>query len=293
MKPAGIDHVVLTVRDLEASAVFYTRVLNMERRIFGEGRVALHAGRFKLNLHQAGDEGILLVAESVKPGSLDICFVTKASPDETMAHLRREGIDIIAGPVIRSGARGSMTSLYFRDPDGNLIEVSSYPSDGQLEIPGSHEDRREQTMQPRRVNVFFYGSYIDEGVLSEHGFEPDDVRLAELRGYDVRIDPLTRLVQDADHSVFGILCRATHAELDALYASPWMKAYLPEPIIVTLADGTTMPALTYLPDGPVISATQPPGYVEGILAAGLAHGFPEWYLHRLATFRTADAGSPE
>lgn len=118
---------MLTVRDVETSAAFYSRVLRMERRTFGEGRVALHAGRFKLNLHPAGSAEIRLVASRVQPGSLDICFVTTTSPAVAWEHLREEGIDIIAGPVTRSGARGPMTSFYFRDPDGNLIEVSSYP----------------------------------------------------------------------------------------------------------------------------------------------------------------------
>jgi catechol 2,3-dioxygenase-like lactoylglutathione lyase family enzyme len=124
MKVDRIDHVVLTVADLERTIDFYCGVLGMRAVSFGEGRRALVFGDQKLNLHQAGRE-FEPKARRPAPGAIDICFTTDVPLDEVAAHLRAEGVAIELGPVDKVGARRALRSLYFRDPDGNLVEVSN------------------------------------------------------------------------------------------------------------------------------------------------------------------------
>jgi catechol 2,3-dioxygenase-like lactoylglutathione lyase family enzyme len=125
MKIDTIDHVVFTVKDINATCDFYTKVLGMEVVTFGEGRKALAFGSQKINLQQSGRESTL-IAEKPTPGSADICFVTSVPVSEVIAHLTSCGVRLIGGPVERDGARGKMVSVYFRDPDLNLVEVSNY-----------------------------------------------------------------------------------------------------------------------------------------------------------------------
>jgi catechol 2,3-dioxygenase-like lactoylglutathione lyase family enzyme len=120
-----LDHFVLTVRDVEATCRFYARVLGMESRAFGDGRQALHFGAAKINLHQQGREFEPKAARPVA-GSADICLIAATPLAQVTEHLQACGVDIIEGPVRRTGALGAMQSVYFRDPDGNLIEVSNY-----------------------------------------------------------------------------------------------------------------------------------------------------------------------
>lgn len=120
-----IDHLVLTVKDIPASCDFYSRVLGMEVVTFGNGRKALAFGQSKINLHQQGRE-FEPKAAAPTPGSADLCLVTLASPHAVLAHLAACGVAALEGPVRRTGAMGPITSVYFRDPDENLIEVSSY-----------------------------------------------------------------------------------------------------------------------------------------------------------------------
>jgi catechol 2,3-dioxygenase-like lactoylglutathione lyase family enzyme len=138
----GLDHLVLTVADLERTADFYQRVLGMQPVTFGGGRRALEFGPSKINLHQAGQE-IVPHATRPVPGSADLCLVTTTPPDEILAHLRTEQVPVEEGPVPRTGARGPVTSVYFRVPDGNLIEVASYPDLLVLEAgdEGEEDDR--------------------------------------------------------------------------------------------------------------------------------------------------------
>jgi catechol 2,3-dioxygenase-like lactoylglutathione lyase family enzyme len=121
----GLDHVVLTVGELEATVDFYTRVMGMSVRAFEGGRLALRFGSQKINLHEAGRE-FEPHARRPLPGSADLCFVTEASLEDWLEHLAASGAEVVEGPVRRLGALGPMTSVYFRDPDGNLIEVASY-----------------------------------------------------------------------------------------------------------------------------------------------------------------------
>jgi catechol 2,3-dioxygenase-like lactoylglutathione lyase family enzyme len=121
-----IDHIVLTVFDPERTIDFYRRVLGFEPVTFAGGRRGLAFGRQKLNLHQAGRE---FEPKALKPGpgAIDLCFIATTPLEAVIAHLKAEGVAIIEGPVEKTGALGPMQSVYFRDPDGNLIEVSNYP----------------------------------------------------------------------------------------------------------------------------------------------------------------------
>ena len=125
-----IDHLVLTVFDVERTLDFYSRVLGMEAITFAGGRRGLAFGRQKINLHQAGREYEPKALKPV-PGSLDLCFITDTPLEQVIAHLKANGVAIAEGPVPKTGALGPMMSVYFRDPDGNLIEVSNYePANG-------------------------------------------------------------------------------------------------------------------------------------------------------------------
>jgi catechol 2,3-dioxygenase-like lactoylglutathione lyase family enzyme len=119
----ALDHLVLTVADVEASVAFYER-LGMRREVFGEGRVALRFGTQKLNLHAAGAE-IAPHARQPAPGSADLCFLVEGSLEDLGSELAAAGIQIEVGPVERTGAQGPIRSLYLRDPDGNLVELSA------------------------------------------------------------------------------------------------------------------------------------------------------------------------
>ena len=121
-----LDHLVLTCRDVELSAAWYQRVLGMEREEFGPDlRTALKFGGQKINLHQHGSE-FKPNAEAAAPGTADLCFVTAVGPHDVVAHLHGLGIAIEQGPVPKIGALGPIRSVYCRDPDGNLIEISTY-----------------------------------------------------------------------------------------------------------------------------------------------------------------------
>jgi len=125
MEIKRIDHLVLTVRDIPATCDFYSRVLGMQVVSFGD-RKALQFGGQKINLHERGKE-FEPKALRPTPGSGDLCFITEVPLPQVVDHIRSCGIQIIEGPVRRTGAVGPMESIYIRDPDGNLIEVSNYP----------------------------------------------------------------------------------------------------------------------------------------------------------------------
>lgn len=125
MKIDAIDHLVLTVSDIDATCLFYARALGMEVVTFGDGRTALAFGSQKINLHPAG-QAFEPHAAYPTPGAADVCFITSVPLAEVMAHLAACGVTVLAGPVRRTGARGPIVSVYFRDPDMNLIEVANY-----------------------------------------------------------------------------------------------------------------------------------------------------------------------
>ncbi len=120
-----IDHLVLTVQNIEATCEFYRHVLGMRVTTFGTGRVALQFGMQKINLHEAGKE-FEPKAFRPTPGSADLCFITRTPLAEVISHLRACGVKLEENPVRRTGARGPMTSIYLRDPDKNLIEIANY-----------------------------------------------------------------------------------------------------------------------------------------------------------------------
>lgn len=125
MKIERIDHIVLTVKDIEATCRFYERVLDLTVVTFGDHRKALAFGSQKINLHEYENE-FEPKADHPTPGSADLCFITTTPLTEVIDHLQKQGVEILEGPVPRTGAVGPMTSVYFRDPDLNLIEVSNY-----------------------------------------------------------------------------------------------------------------------------------------------------------------------
>jgi len=125
MKIDRLDHFVLTVKDVDMTCAFYTKVLGMREITFGKGRKALSFGNQKINLHELGKE---FEPKALKPtaGSADLCFITTTPLTEVIELVNSCKVEIIEGPVERTGATGRIISVYFRDPDGNLIEVSTY-----------------------------------------------------------------------------------------------------------------------------------------------------------------------
>ncbi|MBU1331290.1 MAG: VOC family protein [Gammaproteobacteria bacterium] len=120
-----LDHLVLTVADISTTVAFYSRVLGMRHETFGHGRSALAFGQQKLNLHQHGNE-FEPKAKWPTPGAIDLCLITEWPLVDVLTHLQAQGVTIEDGPIQRTGATGPIESVYFRDPDGNLIEVSRY-----------------------------------------------------------------------------------------------------------------------------------------------------------------------
>lgn len=120
-----IDHLVMTVRDRQTTCDFYQRVLGLEIVTFGDNRTALRFGQQKLNLHEA-DREIEPKALHPTPGSVDLCVITETPLDEVKAHLESLGVPLESAIVERTGAIGPIQSIYIRDPDGNLLEISNY-----------------------------------------------------------------------------------------------------------------------------------------------------------------------
>jgi len=121
-----IDHIVLTASNVQRTLEFYVEVLGMKPETFGENRRAVSFGRQKINLHQRGNE-FEPKAKSPTTGSVDVCFIANTPIAEIIEHLKKKGgVDIEVGPVKRTGAAGPIESVYFRDPDGNLIELANY-----------------------------------------------------------------------------------------------------------------------------------------------------------------------
>ena len=125
MKVDRLDHLVLTVKDINTTLHFYQTVMGMEKVAFGEGRVALAFGQQKINLHSLGSE-FEPKSGKVQEGSADLCFIIHQPVCDVLDHLEKWGVGVIEGPVNRTGATGRIVSIYFRDPDNNLIEVSNY-----------------------------------------------------------------------------------------------------------------------------------------------------------------------
>lgn len=125
MRIDRLDHLVLTVADIDVTTRFYAEVLGMAVETFGEGRTALRFGSSKINLHRAGHE-FEPKAHTALPGTADLCFVVDDAIETVIAELDAHEVEIIEGPVQRTGAVGTLLSVYLRDPDDNLIELSNY-----------------------------------------------------------------------------------------------------------------------------------------------------------------------
>jgi catechol 2,3-dioxygenase-like lactoylglutathione lyase family enzyme len=123
-----LDHLVLTVRDIDTTIDFYARVLGMRAVEFGAGRKALVFGRSKINLHAAGRE-FEPKADRPTPGSADLCLVAETPLHTVIEELQAHGVPLVEGPVPRTGATGPILSVYLRDPDANLIEISNYQNE--------------------------------------------------------------------------------------------------------------------------------------------------------------------
>ncbi len=121
----GIDHIVLTVTSIEKTVRFYCHILGMEEITFGKGRKALRCGHQKINLHETGKE-FEPKALTPLPGSADICFIIETPLKVAIEELKRHQIEIIEGPIEKTGAQGKIISIYVRDPDQNLVEISNY-----------------------------------------------------------------------------------------------------------------------------------------------------------------------
>jgi catechol 2,3-dioxygenase-like lactoylglutathione lyase family enzyme len=135
VKVNALDHLVINVSDVARSAEWYSRILGMEVKVFdpGEGktpRTSLVFGNQKINVRPRDASKIdWFTADHETPGSEDLCFLTSSTPDEVVAHLNANGVRIEEGPSAKQGARGTLRSVYCRDPDGSLIEISSYEDD--------------------------------------------------------------------------------------------------------------------------------------------------------------------
>ncbi|MDQ2717189.1 MAG: VOC family protein [Chloroflexota bacterium] len=130
-----IDHLVLTVRDIAATCDFYARVLGMQVVTFDDGLQALHFGKQKINLHEAGKE-LEPKASTPIPGSADLCLLTELPLTQVIEHMQACGVTIEVGPIRQAGARRSLVSIYIRDPDGNLVEIANELDDtGKLRQP--------------------------------------------------------------------------------------------------------------------------------------------------------------
>jgi catechol 2,3-dioxygenase-like lactoylglutathione lyase family enzyme len=132
VKVHALDHLVINVADVARSIAWYRKILGMEAVVFDPGggkpkRTSLTFGNQKINVRpRNADKVEWFTADHETPGSEDLCFLTTSSPEEVVAHLKANGVAIEEGPVARQGARGTLRSVYCRDPDGSLIEISSY-----------------------------------------------------------------------------------------------------------------------------------------------------------------------
>ena len=122
-----LDHCVIAVSDWERSNAFYRDVCGAEIRELSKNRVAYRFGGQQLNVHGPGSEPYPVAADRVRPGNSDLCLVWPRTAEEAIAHLEQNGVEVIEGPVPRTGGRGDGTSVYFRDPDGSLLEFIAYP----------------------------------------------------------------------------------------------------------------------------------------------------------------------
>ena len=146
----------------------------------------------------------------------------------------------------------------------------------------------EPQAAPRRIAVFFYGSFIRADVMARGGLNPEQVQVARLNGFGIRISPHASISRSDGHAVYGIVVKATHEELHRLYSRDGVGTFLPEAVLVDTLDERLQPAMCYIsPAHGVLPADI--DYLDRLLAAARGYGFPQWYLDHLESFRTAGA----
>jgi hypothetical protein len=139
-------------------------------------------------------------------------------------------------------------------------------------------------MTDTRIPVFFYGSFMNKEVLAKGGFIPNQIDVARLSGFDIRIYATATLIRSDRDCVYGIICYPTRNELNLLYRQDWLNAYAPEAVLVELLSGVFLAALCYIaPAGPPSSPAD--DYLDRILSPAREYGFPDWYLRRLEKYR--------
>lgn len=215
----AFDHLVLTVSDLEATVAFYRDVLGMTPVEFGPGRLALHFGRQKINLHPAGAE-LAPHARRPVPGAADLCLLSDLSAAAWLSRLETHAVEVLDGPVRRTGAEGDICSLYIRDPDGNLLEIASYlpvnAVPAALEIvSGGQTGVDRGALEAALATGVPCGGWCPRGREAEDGPIPERYPLRELDGgYEQRT---RRNVEDSDGTLivyFGELEGGTEFTLD-------------------------------------------------------------------------------
>ena len=136
----------------------------------------------------------------------------------------------------------------------------------------------------KRIRVFFYGSFMRREVLARGGFHPETIEVVRLSGYDIAFCPHAYIGRSDQHSIYGILVRATHEELDRLYSMSGVGAFLPEAVLVETLAGGLQAAMCYIPP---LRGDKPadPEYVAHLIEAARGYGFPDWYIARLEALR--------
>ncbi len=137
---------------------------------------------------------------------------------------------------------------------------------------------------PKRIAVFFYGSFIRPEIMARGGLQADRIEVARLSGFDIHISPHACICRSDRHSIYGVLVWATHEELHRLYSMDGVGVFLPEAVNVETSAGTLQPAICYIPPGLDDKPTDQ-AYLEALLKAAREHGFPDWYLKKLESFR--------
>jgi len=137
---------------------------------------------------------------------------------------------------------------------------------------------------PKRIAAFFYGSFIRKDIMALGGFYPDRIEVAKLNGYDIAFDPHANVFRCDQRAIYGVLVYPSHEELNKLYSRDGVGTFLPEAVVVETMDHQLTPAMCYMPPARGAKPADV-AYVDQLIAAGIDHGFPAWYVHRLKELR--------
>jgi hypothetical protein len=136
----------------------------------------------------------------------------------------------------------------------------------------------------KRISVFFYGSFIRPEVMNKSDLRPEGIQVARLSGFDIYFSPHARLKKSSEHSIYGVLLKATHRELDKMYSAPGVGTFLPEAVVVETKDGSLIPALCYI--SPSNEKENPDNeYIDALIGAAIGYEFPQWYIDHLGDLR--------